>query len=56
MIDESIDISSTGHVVVFGTFVEEGLPTSIFLDLFEVPNSKKDAGLIFEGLQKRIKE
>ena len=31
MIDESTDISSTGHVVVFGTFVEEGLPISDFL-------------------------
>ena len=56
MIDESTDISSTGHVVVFGTFVDEGLPISVFLGLFEVPNYKKDAGLIFEGLQKRIKE
>ena len=50
MIDESTDISSTGHVVVFGTFVEEGLPISVFLGLFEVPNGKKDDGLIFEGL------
>ena len=36
--------------------MEEGLPISVFLGLFEVPNGKKDAGLIFEGLQKRIKE
>ena len=56
MIDESTDISSTGHVVVFGTFVKEGLPISVFLDLFKVPIGKKDAGLIFEGLQKIIKE
>ena len=56
MIDEPTDISSTGHIVVFGTFVEEGLPISFFLGLFEVPNNKKDAGLIFEDLQKRIKE
>ena len=56
MIDESSDISSIGHVVVFGTFVEEGLPLSVFLDLFDVPNGKKDVGLIFEDLQKRIKE
>ena len=41
MIDASIDISSTSHVVVFGTFVEEGLFVSVFLDLFEVPNGKK---------------
>ena len=44
MIDESIDISSTSHVVMFGTFVEEGLPISVFLDLFEIPNGKKDVG------------
>ena len=56
MIDELIDISSTSHVVVFDTFVEEGLPISVFLDLFEVPNGKKDSDLIFESLQKRIKE
>ena len=56
MIDESTDISSTGHVVVFGIFVKEDLPISVFLGLFEVPNNKKDASLIFEGLQKRIKE
>ena len=56
MIGESIDISSTGHVEVFGTFVKEGLPISVFLGLFEIPNSKKDVGLIFEGLRKRIKE
>ena len=52
MIDESTDINSIGHVVVFGTFVEDSLPISAFLNLFEVPNGKKDAGLIFEGLQK----
>ena len=34
MIDESKDISSTSRVVVFGTFVEEGLPISVFLGLF----------------------
>ena len=56
MIDESTNISSIGHVVVFGTFVEEGLPISIFLGLFGVPNNKMDASLICEGLQKRIKE
>ena len=36
--------------------MEEGLPISIFLGVFEVPNGKKDASLIFESLQKRIKE
>ena len=56
MIDESTDISSISHVVVFGTFVEKGLPISVFLDLFEVPSSKKDVGVIFEALQKKIKE
>ena len=56
MIDESTDINSISYVVVFGTFVEEGLLMSFFGGLFKVPNGKKDAGLIFEGLQKRIKE
>ena len=30
MIDESTNICSTGHVVVFGTFVEEDLPIRVF--------------------------
>ena len=30
MIDESTDVSVTGHVVIFATFVEDGLPISIF--------------------------
>ena len=30
MIDESTNISSISHVVVFGTFVEEDLPISVF--------------------------
>ena len=34
MIDDSIDISSIDHDVVFGTFVKEGLPISVILDLF----------------------
>ena len=56
MIDKGVDISSTSDVVVFDTFVEEGLPMSIFLDLLEVPNGRKDANLIFEDLQKNFKE
>ena len=34
---------------MFGISIEEGLPISAFLGLFEVPNGKKDVGLIFEG-------
>jgi len=30
MIDESIDVSVTGHVVVFATFVDDGMFVSIF--------------------------
>ena len=30
MIDESIDVSVTGHIVVFACFVEEELPVAIF--------------------------
>ena len=30
MIDESTDVSVTSFIVVFATFVEDGLPVSIF--------------------------
>jgi len=30
MIDESTDIAVTSHLVVFASFVEEGLPVSVF--------------------------
>ena len=33
MIDESTDVSVTGHIVVFACFVEEGLPVAVFLGL-----------------------
>ena len=40
MIDESLDISSIGYVVVFGTFLKEDLLLCGFLGLFEVLNDK----------------
>jgi hypothetical protein len=36
MIDESTDISVTGHLVVFASFVEEGLPLCIFFGLLHI--------------------
>ena len=56
MIDESTDVSVTGHVVVFATFVEDGLPVSIFLGLLEIANGRKDAEEIFQKLLKYVKE
>ena len=55
-IDESTDVSVTGHVVVFATFVEEGLPVSVFLGLLENSNGKKDAQKIFLKLLNCVKE
>lgn len=37
MIDENIDVSAFGHVVVSRIFVEEGLRVIIFLDIIDVP-------------------
>ena len=56
MIDESTDVSVTGHVVVFATFVEEGIPIIAFLGLLEIPGGKKDAQIIYDCLIKSIEE
>ena len=56
MIDESTGVSVTSHVAVFTTFVEDGLPVSIFLGLLEIANDKKDAEEFFQKLLKFVKE
>ena len=50
MIDVSIDINVTGHLVVFATIVEEGWPVTLFLGLLQIEGSKKDATVIFDTL------
>ena len=55
MIDESTDISVTGHLVVFATIIEEGVPMTVFLGLLEIEGGKKDASIIFECLVKHLK-
>lgn len=50
MIDESTDISVTGHLVAFATIIEEGLPVSVFLGLLPIEGGKKDAGIIYDTL------
>ena len=56
MIDESTDISVTGHLFVFATFVEDGIPVSVFLGLLYIPNDKKDASIIYEILLTSLKQ
>jgi hypothetical protein len=56
MIDESTDISVTGHLVVFSSFVEKGLPLCVFLGLLHIEEGKKDAYIIFETLTRTMKE
>ena len=56
MIDESTDISVTGHLVVFATFLEDGIPVSVFLGLLHIPNGKKDASIIYEILLTSLKQ
>ena len=41
MIDESTDISVTGHLVVFATIIEEGVPLTVFLGLLEIEDGKR---------------
>jgi hypothetical protein len=56
MIDESTDISVTGHLVVFASFVEEGLSLCVFLGLLHIEEREKNAYIIFETLTKSMKE
>lgn len=43
MIDESTDISVTGHLVVFATFLEGSLPFTCFLGLVWIERGQKDS-------------
>ena len=55
IIDELTDVSVTGHVVVFATFVEDELPVSIFLDLLKIANGRKNVEENFQKLLKSMK-
>jgi len=48
MVDESTDISVLGHLVVFATFLEDGVPICVFLGLLHIPGGKKNASIIYE--------
>ena len=56
MIDESTDVSVTWHIVVFASFVEEGLPIVVFLGLIQIEDGKKDSKQIFEALLVALKK
>ena len=47
LIDESTDISVTGHLVVFATIIEEGVPMIVFLGLLEIKGGKKYVSIVF---------
>ena len=47
LIDESTDISVTGHLVVFATIIEEGVPMIVFLGLLEIEGGKKYVSIVF---------
>lgn len=55
MVDESTDISVTGHLVVFATIIEEGLPVTLFLGLLPIEGGKKDANVIYETLLSKLR-
>ena len=48
MINESTNINVTGHLVMFVTIVEEGLPKIVFLGLLQLDGGKKDSASIFD--------
>jgi hypothetical protein len=50
MLNESIDISIKGHLVVFATFLEDVIQVCIFLVLLYIPENKKDATMIYDLL------
>jgi hypothetical protein len=54
MIDESTDISVTGHLVVFDTIIEKCMPMIVFLGLLEIEGGK-NAIIIFECLMNHLK-
>jgi len=56
MIDESTDISVTGLLVVFATFLKDGVSASVFLGLLKIPDDKKDARIIFDVLLTSLKQ
>ena len=41
MINESTDINVTGHLVVFTTIIEEGMPLTVVLGLLEIEGEEK---------------
>jgi len=55
MIDESIDISVIDYLVVFSTFLEDGMLAFVFLGLLEISNGEKDASTIYEILLMSLK-
>ena len=56
MIDESTDVSVTGHIVVFACFVEEGLHVAVFLGLIQISDGKKNSKKIYDALLAALKE
>lgn len=53
MIDESIDISITYHLIVFASSVEERFLLCVFLRLLHI--EEKNACILFATLTKNIK-
>lgn len=56
IIDESLDISVTYHLLVFVSFVKDGLHLGIFLGLLSTKNGNKDAHIIYETHIRSMRE
>jgi hypothetical protein len=54
MVDKSTIISVTGHLVMFATIVEEGLPKSVFLGLLQFGDGKNDSTSVLYCVVKKI--
>jgi hypothetical protein len=55
MVDESTDISVTGHLVMFATITKKGLPIIVFLGLLQLDGGKKNAASIFYCVISQLK-
>jgi len=56
IIDESTDVSVTGHIVIFASIIEDGLPVLVFLNIIQIEDEKKDSKQIYEVLLTVMKE
>jgi len=56
MIDESTDVSFIGHIMIFVSFIKDGLSVSDFLSINQIENEEKDCKEIYKALLAIVKK